>query len=198
MLCGFFKSYGTTFCIPLLKDYNSSFKLGFFLVGGLAIESQQPNYTQQEVFRGWKSIAHYLGIGVRTAQRYERGMGLPIRRPCGHPAGSVVAVKADLDSWVQSSPIGREPLDASQRARREQLSAELAKRLQERAHLHDEMMALRKELKANIRAVRESVAKVRQQLNETQKRQDSISSVIKRYSKVLQMLPVEEKRRKPN
>jgi hypothetical protein len=54
---------------------------------------------------GWKEIATYLNKGVRTVQRYERQMGLPVRRPAGRVCGSVVAVKAELDGWVKASPI---------------------------------------------------------------------------------------------
>lgn len=49
-----------------------------------------------EILTGWKDIANYLGKGVRTVQRYEREMGLPVHRP----AGAVVAVQAELTDWV--------------------------------------------------------------------------------------------------
>lgn len=54
---------------------------------------------------GWKDIANYLGKGVRTVQRYERELGLPIRRPAGKQWGSVIATKAELDGWIAASPI---------------------------------------------------------------------------------------------
>ena len=47
----------------------------------------------------WKEIATYLGKGVRTAQRWERDLGLPVRRPNGKPSGVVAASQAELDSW---------------------------------------------------------------------------------------------------
>lgn len=31
----------------------------------------------------WKEIAHHLGVNVRTAQKWERERGLPIRRIVG-------------------------------------------------------------------------------------------------------------------
>lgn len=49
---------------------------------------------------GWKEIASYLGLGVRTVQRYEREMGLPIHRPTGKSRGTVIAAKAELDGWA--------------------------------------------------------------------------------------------------
>ena len=56
--------------------------------------------TQFEILSGWKEIANYLGRGVRTVQRYEREMGLPILRPVGK---SVNAIRTELDKWLTSS-----------------------------------------------------------------------------------------------
>ena len=58
-----------------------------------------------EILSGWKEIANYLGKGVRTVQRYERELGLPVHRPAGKPAGSVIAAKAELDAWVKAGPV---------------------------------------------------------------------------------------------
>ena len=157
-----------------------------------------PHCRLAGILSGWKDIARYLGHGVRTVQRYERDLGLPVRRPSGHRAGAVVALRSELDFWVQSSPLGREPRDGSQRIRQSYLRSELAGRLQERAQLHKQMMALRKELTESVRMIRESVANLRQQLNETRKRQDSISSMINQYSRVLDTLRADLKPRKPN
>ena len=53
-----------------------------------------------EYFSGWKEIANYLGKGVRTVQRYEGEMGLPIHRPAGKSSAAVVAIQSELDNWV--------------------------------------------------------------------------------------------------
>jgi hypothetical protein len=55
---------------------------------------------QAEILSGWKEIASYLGMGVRTIQRYEREAGLPVHRRAGEDRGSVVATKTELGSWV--------------------------------------------------------------------------------------------------
>lgn len=70
--------------------------------------------AQVEILAGWKAIANHLGRGVRTVQRYERELGLPIRRPSGKSHGSVIATKAELDGWVSASPI-RESFPLPQR-----------------------------------------------------------------------------------
>jgi hypothetical protein len=49
----------------------------------------------------WKEIAAYLHKGVRTAQRWEREAGLPIRRPVKN-RHIIVAVSEELDDWVQA------------------------------------------------------------------------------------------------
>lgn len=56
--------------------------------------------TQRQFLSGWKEIANYLGKGVRTVQRYERQMGLPIHRPGGKTSPAVVAVEAELEQWL--------------------------------------------------------------------------------------------------
>ena len=49
----------------------------------------------------WKEIAQYLGKGVRTVQRWERNMGLPVRRPNGRSKGVVFATAEDIDGWLR-------------------------------------------------------------------------------------------------
>jgi hypothetical protein len=49
----------------------------------------------------WKEIAAYLGVGLRTAQIWERERALPVRRlPGGR--GRVIATVAELDAWKRS------------------------------------------------------------------------------------------------
>jgi len=54
----------------------------------------------QEI-NSWKEIAAYLGVTVRTAQRWEAEWGLPVRRD-GGGRGRVAADSAELDRWKQS------------------------------------------------------------------------------------------------
>jgi predicted DNA-binding transcriptional regulator AlpA len=51
----------------------------------------------------WKDIAQYMGKGVRTVQRWESQLGLPVRRPKGGgPKGPVAADRAEIDQWLSS------------------------------------------------------------------------------------------------
>ena len=58
------------------------------------------------VLNSWKEIATYLGRGVRTVQRYERELHLPVRRFNGKPHASVFAVPRDLDAWLRQVAVG--------------------------------------------------------------------------------------------
>ena len=77
--------------------------------------SQSP---KSDVLNSWKEIARYLGRGVRTVQRYERELGLPVRRPRGRARSAVIAFTAELDEWLRVTPkhvlwsAPREPLPA--------------------------------------------------------------------------------------
>ena len=52
------------------------------------------------VLSSWKEIAAYLGKGVRTVQRWERELNLPVRRPIAHNQRIVIAVPEELDQWI--------------------------------------------------------------------------------------------------
>ena len=57
-----------------------------------------------EVLNSWKEIAAYLGRGVRTVQRWERELNLPVRRPRGKDRSAVIALKPDIDQWLHRVP----------------------------------------------------------------------------------------------
>ena len=54
---------------------------------------------RDELFNSWKEIATYLGREIRTVQRWEKELQLPIRRPSER---RVFATRQDLDQWVCS------------------------------------------------------------------------------------------------
>ena len=60
------------------------------------------NNHSQGILNSWKEIAAYLGRSVRTVQRMEVELGLPIRRPKGHARSSVMAIPSELDQWLKS------------------------------------------------------------------------------------------------
>ena len=53
----------------------------------------------------WKQIAVYLGREVRTVQRWEQNLCLPVHRPRGKNRSAVVAFPEELDQWLHQTPI---------------------------------------------------------------------------------------------
>ena len=58
----------------------------------------------KEILNSWKEIATYMNRGVRTVQRWEAELGLPVRRPRGRRHSAVIATRAELDAWMASRP----------------------------------------------------------------------------------------------
>lgn len=61
--------------------------------------------SSQILLCSWKEIAAYMGKGVRTVQRWERELGLPIRRPGSAHSHVVLAVQDEIDNWILSQGI---------------------------------------------------------------------------------------------
>lgn len=122
---------------------------------------------QLDILSGWKEIANYLAMGVRTVQRYERDLGLPIRRPAGGSRGAVIATKVELDAWVSASPI-REQFRLS--LRNEDRTPAIVQLRQQVAEMHrlnaeatrwrNEIAAARQSLQQSIAALHERVRSV--------------------------------------
>ena len=110
--------------------------------------------TSIEVLSGWKDIASHLGKGVRTVQRYEGNLGLPIRRPSGGRTGSVIATKTELNAWVAASPIRAvfhlQPLPRLD-------FTEFRKNVAESRRLREESSAVRDELRRALAVLYESL-----------------------------------------
>jgi len=66
-----------------------------------AFNQQTPDagYLSGDRLSSWKEIAAYFKSGVRTVQRWERLEGLPVHRHQHQKAGTVYAVKSELDVW---------------------------------------------------------------------------------------------------
>jgi predicted DNA-binding transcriptional regulator AlpA len=111
----------------------------------------------QEVLSGWKEIAKHLGKGVRTVQRYERGVGLPVRRPTDASA-VVFAFTSEIDAWVEACPmranlrsLGRIPKSG------ETTVQSLRKNVEEMRRLGSQMQELKGELRYSLEMLRASL-----------------------------------------
>jgi hypothetical protein len=81
---------------------------------------------ESAVLSSWKDIAKYMGKGVRTVQRWEHHLGLPVRRPNGASHKSAVLLdRSDLDTWLatrfsaRGAAKGTEASDSARDALRE-------------------------------------------------------------------------------
>jgi phage terminase Nu1 subunit (DNA packaging protein) len=112
-----------------------------------------------EVLNSWKEIASYLGRGVRTVQRWEQELGLPVRRPRGKERSAVIALKPDLDAWLHNTP--QHALRAEgHRDPESQTELHTHRELLERTHLLLEQSVRVKEAVSSTLAI---TAKLRQQ-----------------------------------
>src|SRR5215469_18199993 len=108
---------------------------------------------QLEILSGWKEIANHLGKGVRTVQRYERKLGLPIRRPSGKSIGSVIATVAELDAWVTASPI-RAQFQLTHSGLNTEMLEQLRRNIQEMARLRNETEQVRQSVSEALKLLR--------------------------------------------
>ena len=71
-------------------------------MGNPLLGTQPSQRSSKERLDSWKEIAAYLGRDVTTAQRWEKREGMPIHRHLHDKRGSVYAMSAELDAWLQS------------------------------------------------------------------------------------------------
>jgi len=75
-----------------------------------------------QLLESWKAISAFLGRDLRTCQRWERELGLPIHRLDGSPKARVFAYRDELSAWLdqrlheREGPPGQKP--APERARK--------------------------------------------------------------------------------
>src|SRR5947207_4427574 len=69
------------------------------------VETNMQNSREPKILNSWKEIASYIGRAVRTIQRYERQLGLPVHR---HSATAVFAFSDELEAWLRQAPALRE------------------------------------------------------------------------------------------
>lgn len=70
---------------------------------GMADSSE--DRLKDSALTSWKEIAQYLARGIRTVQRWEAELGLPVRRPGGKKRGGVMALPSEIDEWLKACPV---------------------------------------------------------------------------------------------
>ena len=64
----------------------------------------------RQILNGWKEISSYMKRSVRTVQRWEARLELPVYRPALKDRSAVMAFSDELDRWIsRASPaMGKE------------------------------------------------------------------------------------------
>jgi hypothetical protein len=103
----------------------------------------------------WKDIARYLGKGVRTVQRWERHLGLPVRRPTGASQKSAVVLhRGDVDAWLATRFSARSLPDEG-REGNESARSTLKERIRTARELRMKNQILAQQIAASIRLLNE-------------------------------------------
>ncbi len=70
--------------------------------------SGQAHERVNEVLSSWKEIASYLNRGVRTVQRWESMLGMPVHRPAKKSRSAVLAFRSELEQWLKNDTVAGE------------------------------------------------------------------------------------------
>ena len=91
--------------MPMSRE--SGYEKPRFIKAKVVVRTPDDNLSSlhSDVLNSWKDIAHYVGLGVRTVQRYEEEIGFPIRRTHGNSRSSVFAMRAEVDAWLLTLPL---------------------------------------------------------------------------------------------
>jgi hypothetical protein len=131
------------------------------------------------ILSGWKDIANYLGKGVRTVQRYEGELRLPVRRPARKARGSVVATKAELDAWVAASPIREQfQLRVASDPQYSRSMAAVKQGIEEMRALREQMSTLRADLRGSLQSLQHSVTALCQHMEQEGSRSAPIYDIV--------------------
>lgn len=102
------------------------------------------NLANNLVLNSWKEIASHVGRGVRTVQRWERDLGMPVRRPRAKSRSAVVAMADEIDAWLRSAPTGELPTNHAPKASEtSQMLDRLRQSVEQHVDLRDQCNRLR-------------------------------------------------------
>ena len=75
-------------------------------------QDRTAGFMPAPVLHSWKDIAAYVGRGVRTTQRWEHDLGLPVHRPKQRERSAVLAFPEEINEWLRRTPVGLPPRPA--------------------------------------------------------------------------------------
>jgi hypothetical protein len=110
----------------------------------------------RQILNGWKEISSHFKRSVRTVQRWEERLGLPVYRPALKDRSAVLAFSDELDCWVSRASPGmaeEEPLPN----RREESDASLLRVLDSMSAMALDTAALSSQVKLLQEQLRQSL-----------------------------------------
>jgi predicted DNA-binding transcriptional regulator AlpA len=111
---------------------------------------------ESTVLLSWKDIARYLGKGVRTVQRWERELGLPVRRPVGASQKSAVLLyRRDVDAWLATRFSARPQNQETALTKTDQARSTLKERIRKAQELRTTHSVLTEQIQESIRLLTE-------------------------------------------
>jgi hypothetical protein len=117
--------------------------------------SGDPAVIRSSILNSWKEIAKYLHRAVRTVQRWETDLALPVRRPRAKSGSAVIALPSDIDNWLRSRPVtGTDSPSIAQKSVLEDVELQPLSDLVQESHL------LRATLRHSRRELREVVTRL--------------------------------------
>ena len=155
----------------------------------------QQGIRQVEILSGWKEIASYLGKGVRTVQRYEIEIGLPIRRPAGKSTGSVVATTVEIDAWVSARRLRKEFRLSVPAIDNIAVLKGFRQEMKEMHRLREETVQMRSELSASREALRLTVELLYRSIRAGFAEEDQIQQLSSSRRRTADVLIFEPKRK---
>jgi hypothetical protein len=72
------------------------------------------SYAPTTVLHSWKDIAAYVGRGVRTVQRWEHDLGMPVHRVGQRDRRAVIGFPEEIDGWLRHMPVGSQSKKGNQ------------------------------------------------------------------------------------
>jgi hypothetical protein len=86
------------------------------------------------VLHSWKDISKYTGRGLRTVQRYEAQLGLPVHRVAGKKHTAVMAFTDEIDHWLRTRPQSIADDEAAAENHSAEMTVEQAKQAVQKAY----------------------------------------------------------------
>jgi hypothetical protein len=117
-----------------------------------------------QILNGWKEISSYINRSVRTVQRWEAHLELPVYRPALKDRSAVIAFSDELDRWIsRASPdMGEEDVVLNGNKGNDavllQLLDNVSAMVMDTAELSSQVQLLQEQLRQSLKLYRHAIA----------------------------------------